>query len=128
MATVTMQQILNFRNGVQTFMDKTLPLQAAYKLNKIRHAANKETEFYQEKFNELLDQYAERDPETGNFKFSEDGQQIMIQDGKMAEVNEKLGELANLEVEIETYNLKIDDFGAIDCTPEQLDALMPFLA
>lgn len=126
MAIVTMKQVIAFRNGVGTFMDKTLPLQAAYKLNKIRRDVNKEVEAYQEQFNEIVNTYAQVD-ENGNFKFSEDGSQILIKDGMIEECNQKLNELQNVETEISTNNLKIEDFGAIDCTPAELDAIMPFL-
>jgi hypothetical protein len=44
------------------------------------------------------------------------------------ECNNALTELQNLEVQIENYNLSIDDFGEdLQCTPDQLNALMPFM-
>ena len=60
--------------------------------------------------------------------FSEDGNQIMIQDDKLVECNKALEDLQSLEVEIDTFNLTIEDLGeGIECTPDQLDALMPFM-
>ena len=52
----------------------------------------------------------------------------MIQDDKLVECNKALEDLQSLEVEIDTFNLTIEDLGeGIECTPDQLDALMPFM-
>ena len=52
----------------------------------------------------------------------------MIKDGMIDECNKELTELQELSVEIETYGLKIDDFGEdIECTPDELAAIMPFM-
>ena len=127
MAKVTMEQIINFRNNIGFFADSNLPLKGAYKINKIRKDVEKEAEFYSEKFQEILDKYSKKD-ENGNMVFSEAGDQIMISDGMVDECNEALTNLQNLEVEINNYNLTIDDLGEdMQCTPDELEALMPFM-
>ena len=127
MAKVTMEQVIAFRNNNEFFSSANLPLKGAYKLNKIRKAVDKEAEFYSEKFQQILEDYAKKDEE-GNLVFSEDGNQIMIQDDKIVECNKALEDLQSLEVEIDTFNLTIEDLGeGIECTPDQLDALMPFM-
>lgn len=124
---VTMEQLINFRNNGDFFTTANIPLKGAYKINKIRKAVEKEGEFYAEKFQEIVNEYAQKD-EQGEVKFSDDGTQILIQDGKIDECNQALEDLQNLEVEIDNYNLSIDDLGEnIECTPEQLEALMPFM-
>lgn len=126
MVTVNMEQIIDFRNS-ELFADINLPLKVAYKLNKIRKTVDKEGDFYAEKFQEIIDAYAKKD-ENGNLVFSEDNEQILIQPDKIEECNQKLNELQSLEVEIENYNLSIDDFGDnIECTPDELAVIMPFL-
>lgn len=128
MATVTMSQILTFRQHVGFFLNQKLPLPVAYKLTKINNAAEKEAEFYQEKFNAIVDKYAKKD-ENGNLVFSEDGEQIMIQDDLIPECNDALEELMDLETDINNYNLKIEDFGDnIECTATDIDAIAPFFA
>lgn len=128
MATITMSQILTFRQHVGFFLNQRLPLPVAYKLTKINNAVDKEAEFYQEKFNEIVDKYSKKD-ENGNVVFSEDGEQIMIQDDLISECNQALEELMDLETEIDTFNLKIEDFGDnIECTPADIDAIAPFLS
>lgn len=123
-----MQQALEFRRAYNYFNSVKLPLKAAYKLTKIKNAIDTETQYYGEKFQEIIDTYAQKD-ENGNLKYSEDGAQILIKDGMIIECNQKLEELHNLEVGIENYNLTIDDLGdGIEVTTEDLSALMPFFS
>ena len=127
MVNVTMDQIIAFRNAGDIFGDYKLPLKVAYKLNKLKKAVEVEGEFYSNKFQEIVDTYAKKD-DNGQIVFSDDGNQIMIQDGKIEECNQALEDLQTLTVEIDNCNLTIDDFGDdIQCTPEDLEALMPFL-
>ena len=122
-----MDQIIAFRNNGDFFSNTTLPLKGAYKLNKIKKAVEKEGEFYTEKFQEIVEQYAKHD-ENGQLVFSEDGNQILIKDGMVDECNKALEDLQSLEVQIETYGLTLDDLGEnLECTPEELEALMPFM-
>ena len=127
MVNVTMDQIIAFRNNGEFFAGASLPLKGAYKINKIKKAVEKEGEFYTEKFQEIVDTYAKKD-DNGNLVYSEDGNQIMIKDGMVEECNKALADLQDLEVEIENYNLTLDDLGEnLECTPEELEALMPFM-
>ena len=127
MVKVTMDQIIAFRNNGDIFGDTTLPLKGAYKLNKIKKAIEKEGEFYTEKFQEIVDKYAKKD-DNGSLVFSDDGSQIMIKEGMNEECNQALADLQNLEVEIENYGLSLADLGEdVQCTPEQLESLMPFM-
>ena len=127
MATITMEQVIDFRNNIDFFMNVSLPLKGAYKLNKIRKALDKESDFYGDKFQEIIDTYAKKD-ENDNIVFSEDGNEIMIQEDKIEECNKALEDLQNLEIEIDNYNLSIEDLGEdFECTPEQLNALMSLM-
>ena len=127
MINVTMDQIIAFKNNGDFFSNTTLPLKGAYKLNKIKKAIEKEGEFYQEKFQEIVEQYAKHD-ENGQLVFSDDGNQILIKDGMVDECNKALEDLQNLEVQIENYGLTLDDLGEnLECTPDELEALMPFM-
>ena len=122
-----MEQIIDFRNNAGFFSDISLPLKGAYKLNKIRKAIEKEGEFYTEKFQEIIDKYAKKD-ENGNLIFSDDENQIMIKDDAINECNDALTNLQTLEIEIDNYNLTIEDLGEdFECTPDELAVLMPFM-
>ena len=128
MVTVTMEQIVDFKNGVEFLGEAQLPLKAAYKINKLRKNIDTEFEYYGEKFREIVNTYAKKDAK-GNVSFNEDGSQILIQDDMIDECNKALVDLQSLEVEIDNCNLTINDFGEdLQCTPDELEALMPFLS
>ena len=127
MVKVTMDQIIAFRNNGDFFNGATLPLKGAYKLNKIKKAIEKESEFYTEKFQEIVEKYAKHN-DNGEVVFSDDGNQIMIKEGMVEECNKALEDLQTLEVEVENYGFTLEDLGeGLQCTPEELEALMPFM-
>lgn len=128
MVTVNMEQIIDFRNNEGAFGEMNLPLKVAYKINKIKKAVEKEGDFYAEKFEDIVNKYAKKD-ENGELVFNEDGSQIMIKEDMIEQCNKELNDLQTLEIEVDNYNLTIDDFGEdIECTPDSLAALMPFLS
>ena len=127
MVNVTMDQIIAFRNNGDFFAGTSLPLKGAYKLNKIKKAVEVEGEYYAEKFQEIVNKYAKKD-DNDQLVFSEDGNQIMIKDGMVDECNQALEDLQNLEVQIENYGLSLADLGEdVECTPDELEVLMPFM-
>lgn len=127
MITVTMDQVIDFGNSVDFFGSVNLPLKGAYKLNKIRRALEKESEFYGEKFQEIINTYAKKD-ENGDLVFNEDGSQIIIKDDMIEDCNKALEDLHSLEIQIDNYNFTIEDLGDdFECTPDQLSVLMPFM-
>lgn len=125
--TVTMQQVLDFKEIVNDFREKKLPLPCAYKLIKISNALDKDIEFYQSKFQEIIENFAKKNND-GSYAYSGDGSQIMIQDDKIDECNDELEKLMSLEIQVDNLDFSIDNFGTdIECTPDELEKLAPFL-
>ena len=124
---ITMAELVNFYQKNAIFSNKVLPLKGAFKINRIKKDIEKDYAFYQEKFKEILEEYAERD-DAGNIQFSEDGEQIMIKEGMIGDCSDRLEELNSIEIEIDNYDFNIEELGDIDCTPEELEILMPFLS
>ncbi len=125
--TVTMSNVLDFKQTANQFREKTLPLVGAYKLMKISNSIDKEIEFYSTEFQKVIETYAQKD-ESGEYKFSEDGSQILIQPDKVEECNDALEKLLEMEVVVDNLDFTINDLGNdIECTPEELENLMPFL-
>ena len=124
---VTMQQIVDFREVAQRFREQVVPLQGAYKLMKISNNLDKDMEFYSNKFQEIINTYGER-KEDGTFKFSEDNSQIIIKEGMIEECNKAIEDLLGMEVKVDNLNFTIENLGDnIECTPEDLESLLPFL-
>ena len=124
---IKMEELVSFHQGSDFFSNKTLPLKGAFKLNRIKKDIENDFSFYQEKFKEILEKYARRN-ENGEIEFSEDGSQILIKEGQINECNEELNNLNSMEIEVDNYDFNIEELGNIDCTPEELEILMPFLS
>lgn len=125
--TVKISEIIDLREIADELRGKTLPLPGAYKLTKIINNLEKDFNFYSEKFQEIVATYAQKN-EDGSYKFSEDGEQILIQTDKIDECNQKLEELLDLEVTLDNLDFSIENLGEnFECTPNDLEKLMPFL-
>ena len=106
-----------------------MPLTCAYKLTKISKILAEEADFYQTEFFKIVDEYGEKD-EKGNIKYSEDGTVVLIEPSKQKEVQEKINNLNNMEIElnIEPYLLEFSDFDPDKkITMEEMSSLLPFM-
>jgi 3-deoxy-D-manno-octulosonate 8-phosphate phosphatase KdsC-like HAD superfamily phosphatase len=103
-----------------------LPLKTAYKFTRLIKRAEVELEFYNERFQEIVKEYAEKD-ENGQYKIIDNGQSIAIIPGKESECNAKLLELRNLEVVIDDIKFTIDELEKIDISIENLMCIMPLI-
>ena len=123
---VTINDVIALREIYPKFKDRYLPIKASYKLAKIFKAVDENYEFYTEKLNEIVNEYAQRD-ENGNIVQTEGGTGIKVQQNKIEECNEKLNELSELEVDLPDMKLSIDDFGEFDFSVEQMVILEKIL-
>lgn len=122
-------ELINFNKNSQAIFFDKLPLQCAYKMSKIQKEIGNDIEFYQTKFNELLNEYAQKD-DNGNFKLSEDKQTILLISDKADECKNKIKELEEMEIElnIDSYLLDITDFGNEQkMSMEEISGLLPFM-
>lgn len=118
-----MFEILELQALYASIAQVKLPLKTAYKFTRLMKRAEAEMEFYQAKFQEIVSEYGEKDGD-GNYKFTEDGQSIVIIPGKEQECNRKLLELRGLDVEINDIKFTLEDFDKL----EELDVSISELA
>lgn len=55
---------------------------------------------------------------------NEETQQYEVPPGKIQEAKKKLDDLFNLTQEVKIYKVKLEDFGNIELTPDQMEALL----
>ena len=116
-------ELLEARAVINKNIDQTKSISAplAYKIMKLIKNTQNDCDFYQEKFNAILNEYGEKD-EDGQLIQADGG--VKIQDGKMEECTSKVNELNNTEVELpkirftlkelEPYNFSVIDMVKID--------------
>ena len=120
-----MSSVLSAQGAIQKLQSKPMPLKITYNLTKLYKALSTEADFYNEKLNEIVQTYGERDEE-GNLKPTADGRGVQIQKDKLEEAQAKLNELYTIEVTLPDIKLSVDTLGDVELTLEETNALMPF--
>ena len=124
--SMKMYEILELQSLYNSIASIKLPLKTTYKFACLMKRAETELEFYQNKFREIISEYGEKD-ENGQYKFTEDGQSIIIIAGKEQECNAKLFELRNLDVEINDIKFTIEELEGIDVSISELACIMSLI-
>lgn len=120
-----MSSILSAQGAIQKLQSKPMPLKITYNLTKLYKALSSEADFYNEKLNEIVQEYGERDEE-GNLKPTADGRGVQIQKDRLEEAQSKLNELYTIEVTLPDIKLSVETLGDVELTLEETNALMPF--
>ena len=105
-----------------------LPVFIAYKLMKLLRSLEEDVTFYRTKMSEIIDEYAEKDP-NGQALQSQNGG-VIIQNGKVDECNAKIKELEEMTVEdngnikftldeLAPINFSINEMLSLECYIEQ---------
>ena len=120
-----MYEILDLQVLYNSISNIKLPLKTTYKFTRLMRIAEEEIAFYQKKFQEIIEEYGVK--ENGEYKFSPDGQSIIIIAGKENECNEKVFELRNLEVPVEGIKFSISELEGINVSISELSCLMSLI-
>lgn len=105
-----------------------LPVFIVYKLMKLLKGLEEDVNFYRTKMSEIIDEYAEKDP-NGQALQSQNGG-VIIQNGKVDECNAKIKELEEMPVEdngdikfaldeLAPINFSINEMLSLECYIEQ---------
>lgn len=124
--TLTMNQGLDIQGLMLRLKNEKIPLKTAYKFNKLLNVLEKELSFYQEKINEIISEYSQKD-EDGNPVLSEDKTSVQIVKDKIEECQKKMEELSNIEFEINDISFTLDELENIDLTVLEVRSLMPLI-
>lgn len=119
------KDILGFSNFYGSVKDEKMSFKLAYKLSKLASRVNEEIKFYQEKFRDIITEYAEKN-EKGEVSMTEDGRGVRIIPGKEQELNAKMVELEDLDVDIEP-NLTMEELDGLTLSVEAMNAVMAFI-
>lgn len=102
-----------------------LPVKTAYKVVRFFETVEKEASFYRDELIKILNEYAERDEE-GKVVVSEDGQNIKIKEELLTECEDKLKELADMEVDKPSVTFNLEELPD-GWSAQELELLMPFI-
>ena len=119
--TIKMSTIIALKGVCENLKSQKTSIKTAYKISKILNTIEKEFSFYQTKFSEIINEYAEKD-ENGQPILINDGQGVKIDPSRLVEAQTKLIELESLEVEIES-NLTIDELEGLEISISDMQHL-----
>lgn len=119
-------QITKFSLFYDEIKNHKISFKTAYKLSTIQNEVASRIAFYQEQFQKIVQEYGLFD-DNGNIIPTEDGQGVKLRPGTEAECYEKVGELDNLEIELNVPELNIDEFEGVEISPDKIEAILPFL-
>lgn len=120
-----MYEILDFSKVYNSIKDEKISIKTAYKLNKLIKKIEEENNFYNIKFHEIIEQYAEKNDQ-GEYQYIDENS-IKIKEGKEQECYKKVSELQNLEIETPNITFSIEELGDINLTIDTVNMLMPFI-
>ena len=118
---------LNFLEAYSSIKNKPLKINIIYKLSKCFEVCEKERDFYQQQFTNILNKYAKKD-ENGNFIYTDEKTGILIDESQQKVCEKELSELLALDINIdEKYFIKITDIANLELDIETFNKIKPFI-
>ena len=118
--------LINAANIFNQVAQTKISSKTAYKIMKLYKSIAAEEEFYNQKRNDIINQYADRD-ENGQIKLSEDGNMIIILPEKLAEAESAMLELNNIEVEIPNIRFNLSELEELKFSVQEMFFLDAFI-
>lgn len=119
-----LEKVIKLNDFIESVKGNKLPFKTSYNLIKLSKFIETETKFYQEKIQEIIQEFGAKDDD-GKYIYTENGAGIKLIEGKEEECFTRIQELANIEVELPDINFDITEFKDVELTPEQIEAGMP---
>lgn len=119
---------LNVAKEILEFVSSTnkLSVKTHHKLHKLLPLLEEEVKFYNDKYQEFLEKYSEKN-EDGSLKLIEGTNNVKIVEGKEEEAFKEREELFNLEVELPDTKFDISDFGDLEMSAYEFDCIISFI-
>lgn len=118
---------LSFLEAYSSIKNKPLKINIIYKLSKCFEECEKEREFYQQQFTNILNKYAKKD-ENGNFIYTDEKTGILIDESQQKTCEKELSELLALDINIdEKYFIKINDIAHLELDIETFNKIKSFI-
>lgn len=120
MKLINLVQINNIFKPDMKFKD----IQVGYKVMKFLKSIENDVNFYNSKLAEIAQDCAERDGD--KIKTTDNGNLILAKD-KIAEWNDKIADLADIDIEVTLPSFKLEDFSQCNFNLEELSILEPLI-
>ena len=120
MKLINLIQINNIFKPDMKFND----IQVGYKVMKFLKSIENDVSFYNSKLTEIAQDCAEKDGD--KIKTTDNGNLVVAKD-KISEWNDKITDLANIDIEVTIPSFKLEDFSQCNFNLEELSILEPLI-
>lgn len=117
-------QLIQIKNIFKPDM-KFADIQVGYQVMKFLKSIENDINFYNTKLTEIAQECAEKDG--GKIKMTDTGNLVLAKD-KVSEWNDKIADLANVEVEVNIPSFKLENFSGCNFNLEELRILEPLIS
>ena len=121
MKLINLVQIKNIFKPDMKFKD----IQVGYKVMKFLKSIETDVSFYNNKLAEIAQDCAEKDGD--KIKTTDNGNLVLAKD-KVSEGNDKIADLANIDIEVTLPSFKLEDFSECNFSLEELGILEPLIS
>lgn len=117
-------QMLEIRNQI---IDQKLPIKTAYKFTRFFEQLEKESKFFNDTLQKIVDEYGQRD-ENGNFILTADKNGVKIKEDKFEECMDKIEELNNIEVQLSYIpQFTLEELDSLNLEVKYIQELIPYI-
>ena len=117
---VTMGEAFQINEVFQFFIEQKLAFNLSYKIMKLLTSLENDIKFYNQKVQELLDNYAKKDEEG---KYIENNGSISIQEDKFQEFQKAYQEIQECEIELPNIKFTMEELNNLEISPKEAYAL-----
>lgn len=117
MIKVKLFEIMDAKDAIIKLMKFELPVRTAYKLSKLAQALQVELNFVEEQRKKLFEQYGTK----------QEDNTIKVTPEKVSEFQGKMTDLFNVEVDINSETIAVEELEEARLSPNDLSSMMKFL-
>lgn len=123
---MNLSNVIELREVIGEYADKDINFSTAYKFMKIIEITEKDYQFYLDKTKEVITAFGRKD-EKGELIIEPNGS-VRIDEKHIEEAQEKMDEMAKIEVEIpEKYFIKLEDLEELKISCRKMRSFMPII-
>lgn len=121
-----MGQVVRLYELYQKMIKTKLPIRVSYKFARLGTSLRMELEFYQDRMNQILSDYGQKD-ENGEYIKLPNQNGIQIQSSKFEECVKAIKELESIEIKFDGIQFGIEELENLDLTGEEVELLLPLI-
>ena len=121
---VKLIDLMQINQIFEKLYDKPLSVKTSYKLMKFAESTQKDIQFFKQNIADLIEKYGEKDKD-GNLILVDDN--YKIEKDHINDFNTQYKEIQEVEAEIKSFKLSLDELKGVKLTPAELYIIKAFI-